>query len=120
MLCLCTPTKIPNLLHDVMPYGHIYKISLVQGTHKALHGALHKAKTRPNFKTWLHIYHINENLMIKIVQVGGDSRGGGGGVGPVVGVAANDEAFQSLLIRQQAQEQTMEQNQQATLGVIAE
>jgi hypothetical protein len=81
---------------------------------------MHKAKTRPIFKTWLHIYHINENLMIKIVQVGGDSRGGGGGVGPVVGVAANDEAFQSLLIRQQAQEQTMEQNQQATLGVIAE
>ena len=75
---------------------------------------------QPIFKTRLHIYHINENLMIKIVQVGGDSRGGGGGVGPVVGMAANDEAFQSLLIRQQAQEQRMEQNQQATLGVIAE
>ncbi len=75
---------------------------------------------QPIFKTWLHIYHINENLMIKIVQVDGDARGGGGGVAPVVGVAANDEAFQSLLIRQQAQEQRMEQNQQATLGVIAE
>jgi hypothetical protein len=76
---------------------------------------------QPIIKTRLHIYRINENLMIDaIVQVGGDSRGGRGGVGSVVGVAANDETFQSLLIRQQAQEERMEQNKQATLGVIAQ
>ncbi len=32
---------------------------------------------QPIIKTRLHIYRINENLMIEIAQVGGDSRGGG-------------------------------------------
>jgi hypothetical protein len=47
---------MPNFLH-VVPYGLIYKISDVQGTHMALSGALHKAKTR-------HSYNITMEALL--------------------------------------------------------
>jgi hypothetical protein len=88
------------------------------------YGELGLEEPHPVIKTRLHVYRINENLMIDaVVHVGGDSGGpavGGGGGGTIVGIGANNESIQALLIRQQAQEQRMEQNHQAQLGAIGE